>query len=348
MSTFRLIQTLLVACMGTAMFAGCEAGSSVPSAVTSHPNVQRPGFIVARPGSIIVRPDHSVSHMAAIPRGQELLYVSDIATNDVQVYDYPQGTNVGTLTGFNTPLGECADAAGNIYIANLGSSQIVEYAYGGSNPIAYLNDSDEYPISCAVDPKSGDLAVANQTSSGSFEAGSVSVFTNASGYPKVYSDPIPAREYFLAYDESGNIFVDGVDSKTSAFRFAEMNPRGKFTEITVKGTKILFPGNVQYLGKTLAIGDQEGPEFKRPDIYRVTPTGTVVAKTTLVASNGGRVGDVVQFAILSKRNGKGAIVAPDSTETSVYLDKWPSGHFGSAITTNLINPIGSAISESSN
>ena len=45
--------------------------------------------------------------------------------------------------------------------ANDGASQMVEYAHGGTSSIATLGDPSEYPEGCAVDPATGNLAVAN-------------------------------------------------------------------------------------------------------------------------------------------------------------------------------------------
>jgi len=328
---------------GVAILAGCDAASSNPSSMTASAARR---FSILDPSThvAVLRPDHGASRMKATGAGQKLLYVSDTGTNDVQVYDYPQGTNVGTLTGFNTPQGECTDSAGNIYITNLGSSQILEYGYDGTSPIATLNDPNgSLPVSCAVDAKSGNLAVANLLSSGSFEGGSVAIYPSGSETPTIYSDPVPTREYFLDYDAEGNVYVDGINGRTGTFRLAKMTPNGTFTQIKL-AAKISYPGNVQYLGSYFAVGDQEGPESGKPDIYHVTPSGEIVGKTTLVAAGGGRVGDLVQFTIRAVGTGKGPIVAPDAARAAVYLDQWPGGSFGSAITANLVQPVGTALS----
>jgi hypothetical protein len=339
----RPSRSLLSMAAAVAILAGCNA--AIDDAASMPPsNAARLTALDPRTVPTILRPDRSESRMKSTASGQKLLYVSDIGTNDVQVYDYPQGTNVGTLTGFNTPQGECTDSAGNVYITNLGSSQILEYAYGGTSPIATLTDPNgSLPVSCAVDPKSGNLAVANLLSSGSFEAGGVAIYPGGSGTPTIYADPVPTREYFLDYDNNGNIFVDGINGRTSAFRLTKLSPKGAFSHIKLK-TKISYPGNVQYLGKYIAVGDQEGPESGKPDIYHVTPEGKVVGTTTLVASGGGRVGDVAQFTILAKGTGKGTIISPDAVYGSVYIDQWPGGAFGSAITADLVQPVGAVIS----
>ena len=83
---------------------------------------------------------------------QSLLYVSSVLTNDVYIYSYKTQQLVGTLTGFSTPYGICADKAGNVWIVNDGAQQVVEYAHGGTSPILTLSDPGEYPEGCAVIP----------------------------------------------------------------------------------------------------------------------------------------------------------------------------------------------------
>src|ERR1700729_3285681 len=50
---------------------------------------------------------------------KRLLYASDVDSNDVRVYDYDTGREVGTLSGFSEPLDQCVDKAGDVWITNL-------------------------------------------------------------------------------------------------------------------------------------------------------------------------------------------------------------------------------------
>src|ERR1700722_2699863 len=65
----------------------------------------------------------------------KLLYVSAFNGSDVTVYDFPSGTQVGSLTGFSSPAGQCVDANGDVFIANFDSGAVDEYAHGGTTPI---------------------------------------------------------------------------------------------------------------------------------------------------------------------------------------------------------------------
>jgi hypothetical protein len=110
------------------------------------------------------------------------------------------------LTGaFNSPLGECADAVGDVWITNLGSREIIEYAHGGTEPIATLTEPPaEKPQACSIDPTTGNLAVTNPTD--------VAIYAGATGTPTTYSDPAIYTLWYCAYDSSGNLFADGETS----------------------------------------------------------------------------------------------------------------------------------------
>ncbi|MGA8099593.1 MAG: hypothetical protein WB810_13150, partial [Candidatus Cybelea sp.] len=129
-------------CATVAMLAGC--GSSLQAAA--------PPATAAK---------ISASWMAPAAKNTDLLYISDVGTDQVYVFSYPQGSLVGTLSGFNTPVRECSDTAGNVFVTNTNAENILEYAHGGSSPIATYHDKDFLPTDCSVDPASGSLAVAN-------------------------------------------------------------------------------------------------------------------------------------------------------------------------------------------
>jgi hypothetical protein len=204
----------------------------------------------ARPAARLVP---SVSPPATSGSGGDLLYISDSGTNQVYVFSYPDGTPVQTLSGFNTPLHECSDAAGNVFITNTGKSEILEYAHGGDAPIATLRDAKQFPIDCAVDPVTHDLAVTNYAQKRS-QLGSVSIYAKSKGTAKKHRDPATIAYLFCAYDNKGNLFVTGLDHKYSLV-FLEL-PQGKtaFVKIALKQT-FLGWGGVQWDGQNITIGD---------------------------------------------------------------------------------------------
>jgi hypothetical protein len=193
------------------------------------------------------------SPMTAASPKQDLLYISDLGTNDVYVYSYPQRSLVGTLSGFNSPVRVCSDTAGNVFVTNTYAKQILEYAHGGSQPIATFHDKGFLPVGCSVDPTTGTLAVTNYGPSGS-NRGSVTIFDAGKARGKIYNDPSVLGYLFCAYDDAGNLFVDGLNSSYN-WVLIEL-PRGakKFERLTLNQSFTSW-GGIQWDGKYLAIGD---------------------------------------------------------------------------------------------
>jgi hypothetical protein len=347
----QMARTLSVAAAFAASafsLGGCSSSSgtgAMPSpqadGSTARQAPGRPSVILGAP--VELRPDRGRSWMTPGASQQTLLYVSDIGTSTVQAFTYPQGKLAGTLTGFGYPQGLCSDSSGNLYVTDAGNDDIVEYAHGGTTPIATLNDANSFPASCAVDPSSGNIAVANLLTSQNFEAGNVAIYPPGQTNATAYADPNMTREYFLAYDSSGNIFVDGVNGTTGYFRYAEMSPGGSFTDITVKA-KIGFPGGVQQDGSDMAVGDQQGPVAGRPDVYRVSSSGAVDGKTTLRTASNGRLIDPAQFVLVAKSATKNDIVTADALGATVYVNAFPKGTYVSSFTSGLVQPLGVTLS----
>lgn len=93
-------------------------------------------------------------------RSEDLLYISSVAPTGgyyVRVFSYPGGRRVGTLS-VSAANGLCSDKAGNVYVVE--DPDVVEYAHGGTNPIATFDDLLFPTNGCAVDLTTGDPAVA--------------------------------------------------------------------------------------------------------------------------------------------------------------------------------------------
>ncbi len=219
-----------------------------------------------------------LKHPLSVPRKSALLYVTDEGNYNVYVYTYPAGSAVGTLTSaYGSPTGECVDKHGNVYITEYNGDEVLAYHHGASSPFKILSDPG-YPIGCAVDPSTGNLAVANEMDpSGGY--GDVAIWAKAKGNPTMYTDSQLELPYWCAYDRSGNLFVDG-EYIQSGFQssFAEL-PKGSSTlaNITLPFALGTPPGGVVWDGKyvTVNVGDL---------IYRLTITGStasVVGSTTL-------------------------------------------------------------------
>lgn len=194
-----------------------------------------------------------------------LLYISTVANNAVYIVTYPKGKAVATISGVLNPAGMCSDLHGNIFITSTGPGEIVEFAHGGTTPIATLNDPGYEPVDCAIDPVSGNLAVSNFANG---TPGNIAIYQNAAGSPTFYSDPELYYFRSCTYDDSGNLWVVGEDGTAD---FAEL-PSGssKFQILTLPFAN---PGGIKWDGTYLAIGSQFNDSGV---IKRVSVSGTKV------------------------------------------------------------------------
>jgi hypothetical protein len=263
-----------------------------------------------------VRPDVAATSYFAggrPPAAQSLLYVSNVNNDTVTEYAFPSGKFTRTLRSSKWPEGECTDSSGDVWVADDGSSRLVEYAHAGTKPIATLQDPGNYPYGCSVDSKSGDLAVTNIASTYGFPVGSLTIYAGAKGPPKAYFASKLYRYYFCAYDSSGSLFVDGID-RSNSFELAEL-PHGKsnLTSISLNQS-IGSPGNVVWDGKHIAVGDGSDGT-----IYQISVSGsqgTVVSTTSL--SKGG---NAAQFFV----DGREAVAGVTGSTNKFGLWKYPAG-----------------------
>lgn len=234
-----------------------------------------------------------------------LAYVSD-GMSSVDIYSYPQLQSAGKLTGFAQPEGLCADAAGDVWVADFGAQKMEEFAHGAVKAKATLKlDDYQSPFACSVDRKTGDLAVTAWR--GNTGPGYLNIFKKAAGKAKTLTDSAFWYMDAVAYDPKGNLFVDGSFGNGNKFEFAEL-PSGasKFTKISIS-QHIKYPGGVQYDGKYIAVGDAEAAK-----IY-ATSGKNVVRTTALTAA-----GTVNGFFIDA-----GAVICADSATIAIY--KYPAG-----------------------
>lgn len=260
----RLTRYALTLCGAAAMLAGCGARNPYPGA----------------PGASGIVPQIGGSSMLPQVNG-DLLYVSNYRNGTVGVYTYPEGSQVGTLTGFSKPLGECADAAGDVFIANSGDRDVLEYAHGGSAPIATLKDSIYYPNGCSVDPTTGNLAVSNLQSKRGNGSGSIAIYHHARGNPKYYK----GVQYYTScgYDNEGNLFASGLAN--SDYVFEEL-PKGGNVFKYIRPRHFFAVGIIQWDGKYLT---NEIPLTNASLIYRLEISGSnahVIGATRLDGAAG--------------------------------------------------------------
>jgi hypothetical protein len=282
----------------TGLLAGCSSGSQLPLSASG-----------GSESNTVARASQTAPGVHDDRRKRKLVYISSVYTSEVGFYKWESTKLKGTITGLEDPQDMCS-GSGHVWISNTDAADLAEYAAGGTTEIGSLADPGYYPIDCSVDPTTGNLAVANifstSDSTGKIDTGNVEIYAHASGVGTAYTVPNIAEPFFLAYDDKGNLFVDGHPSLFgSGFGFAELAAgTGSFKAVTLNKT-IEFPGPIQWDGTYVATDDQEGPlntiyRFKivgskgrlkqTVGVSDCSPLGWSVASSTLVCGVAGSLG----------------------------------------------------------
>jgi hypothetical protein len=312
-----------------AMLAGCSSGASslaptTPSmgAQSSH-GTQAMNFTAQVGLKGITVDSHPIAPQAK--KAGQLLYISDSGTNEVETFAWPKPKTGSALSGsFSEPQGECADTKGNVYITNTGDENILEYS--GTKLTNTISDPGQYPVGCSVDSK-GDLAVSNIITTGD-GAGSVTIYAGGKGSGKNYAITGLQRVYFLAYDKS-TLWISG-ETSSYAVGFAQLNAKGKSQSKPITGGTIEFPGGVQFDGKNVTLGDQDGAVVYQMKKY------AIVGSTPLTGSS-----DVVSYWIDQPTS---QLIAPDAGNASVEIYAYPKGGSATQTLTGFSEPIGATVS----
>ncbi len=255
--------------------------------------------------------------MAPDAASQDLLYVSNCC--DVTVYSYPQGRLEGRLKSFFIAAGECVDKAGDVFITDVGAGRVYEYAHGGTKRIKTFVDPID-PEGCAVDPTTGNLAVTTLGAGGSHA--SLAIFKGARGKPTYYKDPAFQEYFFCAYDDAGNLFIQGNSAPGSGHVvFAELSSGSSKLKTIMLNQYIGWPGGLQWDGKYLAVGDQNAP-----NVYEFAVSGSQGTKVGTVHMGSG-ANDVTDFFLDGQ-----TLIAPNVCQVSgskchsdVLFFKYPAG-----------------------
>lgn len=228
MKSFRVALSVVAF---SAILAGCGNASPAPGRVV-------PGSPLDFNGRASAPYSRQKSWMLpGAQKQQSLLYISNQGSGSVTAYTYLNGGGlvlVGTLTGFSKPTGMCTDSAGDVWIPDYGTGALYEYAHGGTTPIDVLKQRGNgggLPFDCAVDPTTGNLAVANQHPGAKYGAkGNVAVYPKGAKTGRVYTFASGFRNvYFVAYDNKSNLYLDAAPCPPSGCGSLNSKPASRGT-----------------------------------------------------------------------------------------------------------------------
>jgi hypothetical protein len=181
----------------------------------------------------------------------------------VTLYSYPQLSQLGSVSDPNAAA-MCSDKDGNVYVAESGASELTEYQAGTLTVMRTIDDTNYNPVSCAINPKNGDLAVANSggTVNGKAKPGLITIFKKATGSPKVFTNKSMSTFAYCGYDTNGDLFADGLATDSSV-ALTELVGQ-KLTNLPVSGLTIAQPGAVAWdtFHGALLISDNSGELYR--------------------------------------------------------------------------------------
>jgi hypothetical protein len=297
----------LSSCVAAAMLAACGG---------SQPPIGAPGAM-PQTFALAAHADRGTSWMLPDAKSFDLLYVSD--DDELLVFSYPKGTLVGEIS---VPSGDfaglCSDNTGDVFVTSVGSrsqSYILEYAHGGTEPIATLSDPG-WPNGCAVDPTTGNVAVTNVSADDPpYYHGDVVVFPDGQGPPAEYSDSDVGYFDFCSYDATGDLFADGDGYLTEL-------PVGRQSLSNITLDQSIGPSSIQWVSayQAFVVADFSGGPRAPNYIYQVQISGSMgtVSSPTILKTKRDRSSRDVQFW-----TGDGRIIGPGVVRGNpALLDFW--------------------------
>ena len=297
----NLTRSALCAVASVTFIAGCGG---------AQPPITTPGAAQFSP--TVTHRENNHAWMDPRAKGRDLLYVS---LGTVNVYSYPRGSLLGSLGVTGNTL--CSDKFGNVFIPNDHNGEVYVYAHGETRPKTIVYYYYEI-VGCAVDPDSEALALA-----GSFTGGLVVFpYSRRRGwrYGQIYRDQNMFDYVSCAYDDKGDLFIDGI-SVGGAFLLIEL-PKGSKTFTTINlNQSISAPGSMQWNDGYLSIQDAG---LDPAVIYRFAINGSSGVKVSTTRLRRSRPG--AQFWIQGEK-----VIGPltNGTVPSIGFWKFPAG--GSSI-----------------
>jgi streptogramin lyase len=290
------------------------------------------GAVNGRPASAFAHGARSAGFMSPAATGKNLLYVSNLGGNAIEIFKQRGGhqSPLGTITsGVSIPGGLTVDRSANLYVANEGADNVSVYPPGATSPsIVYTTDLS-IPTDTAV-AKDGTVYIANFNGL-------------ANGWVSVYPQGNTSNEYRLSDFSGGAPLAVALDAKQNLYVMYDLNNQGssavnEYAPGATTGTNL----NLQFqFGADVQVdksGDVLVVQQVEPSEILLFPPGQTGPSQAITLPNSGE-----PFAIAVSHNGK-ILFAGDSTNNLAQSLAYPSGTFNYTIAGDFENPAGVAIS----
>lgn len=337
--TMRIPFTAGSLTLAAAFLAGCNGGT--------FPSEMPPAARLAPASSM--RADLRSSWISPeIAHSSQLLFESDIGMSEVDVYSLPDLKLEARLSGFKEPTGECSDARGNVWIANTYKDEMFEYSHVAKR-IATIENAGPNPQGCAVDSRTGELAVLQFSAAGYTGPGEVWVYSKPSAKPRILRNRDMLYYEYGVYDSADRLWVDGLG--TFGPILSKCGP-SRCTTMVLHGGSIFSIASLVWdsANSTLVAFDSychDGPNLCS---YPVSEHGTIGSPTLYLSYASKEFCTVAQTALTTV--GKRSYVVGGDSEYSCSgyknstVDVWsyPAGGPARLYRHHVVYPYGAAVS----
>jgi DNA-binding beta-propeller fold protein YncE len=168
------------------------------------------------------RPDTGDSWINLPKCSGPIIYYASLATNVIKMFPQssvdggPCGELIGKSSSIYLPQGLFVDANNNLWVANSGEKNVLEFAPGAIKPELVLNDPRGEPVGVAVDNNNGTVYVSNLTNVPPWPL-AVEVYSKGSTFPTgQLTDPNMGGAFYPAIDNAGDVYVTFLDRQSVA------------------------------------------------------------------------------------------------------------------------------------
>jgi hypothetical protein len=296
----------LSAAAALALLAGCSSGSAIapkPGGLQSHARTSM-GHVPAVVGPLgaMKIAYHATKRVGfnACPASGTIEYVSDFNNSVINIYKgkFAGQGPCGQLASASilNPEGLFVDKQDHLWVADTGNGNVLEFARGGSSPIAtYVdtaNGNSEFPVDVTV-AKDGTV-IASNIYTPNTGIGSISTWLSNGTLVGNFTNPNSAFDYFVTVQKNGTVYFDD----SSLTLWSGSCPAGACSAFTNTGaTGFNFPGGLRSAaGEDVVLLDQSGTGGGTLNTYESFPGGP--AQSCVLAPGD----DAVTFDLNKRRN----------------------------------------------